>query len=191
MIKTTEQHIAEFKERFRYGLLTTTRFWAELYHMIKFIRQDDVAEIDRLRGERDKWHKLCGESDCERIELIKERDQLKAEVERLFAQIDGLRFERDLAIAHDRQPYPTAEAYELVCKARTRLDAEIERLNRIIAKELSENDELGAEFAYVRALQIESAQLREKLDVAEAEIIRLKHSVEYWESKSGYKWEPS
>ena len=28
-----------------------------------------------------------------------------------------LRWERDLAIAHDRQPYPTAWAYEQACKA--------------------------------------------------------------------------
>lgn len=43
--------------------------------------------------------------------------------------------ERDLAIAHDRQPYPTAEAYEKVCAARTKwqeqaeaAQAEVERL---------------------------------------------------------------
>lgn len=32
-------------------------------------------------------------------------------------QMDKLREERDLAIAHDRQPYPTAWAYEQACKA--------------------------------------------------------------------------
>jgi hypothetical protein len=31
---------------------------------------------------------------------------------RLWATLDAARRERDLAIAHDRQPYPTAEAYE-------------------------------------------------------------------------------
>jgi hypothetical protein len=34
------------------------------------------------------------------------------------ADVDKLRRERDLAIAHDRQPYPTAWAYEQACKAR-------------------------------------------------------------------------
>lgn len=32
--------------------------------------------------------------------------------------IETLRTERDLAIAHDRQPYPTTAAYEAVCKTR-------------------------------------------------------------------------
>lgn len=35
----------------------------------------------------------------------------------LLAHIKAVEQERDLAIAHDRQPYPTAEAYETVCKA--------------------------------------------------------------------------
>lgn len=33
-------------------------------------------------------------------------------------EIARLQQERDLAIAHDRQPYPTAQAYELACKQR-------------------------------------------------------------------------
>lgn len=32
-------------------------------------------------------------------------------------ELDALRRERDLAVAHDRQPYPTAWAYEQACKA--------------------------------------------------------------------------
>lgn len=36
------------------------------------------------------------------------------------AAITTLVAERDQAIAHDRQPYPTAEAYELACAARTK-----------------------------------------------------------------------
>lgn len=40
------------------------------------------------------------------------------EVERdLLAHISALEAELKLAIAHDRQPYPTAEAYEKVCQA--------------------------------------------------------------------------
>lgn len=34
--------------------------------------------------------------------------------------------QRDLAIAHDTQPYPTAQAYGLVCKARDALQAKLE-----------------------------------------------------------------
>lgn len=39
------------------------------------------------------------------------------------ARVVELEKERDLAIAHDRQPYPTAAAYEAVCKARTKWQA--------------------------------------------------------------------
>lgn len=50
-------------------------------------------------------------------------------------------------------------AYELL--------VENDRLRRIIAKELSENDDLGTEFTYVCALKEENRQIREKLSVAE------------------------
>jgi hypothetical protein len=39
------------------------------------------------------------------------------ELQNLRAQVAELTRERDLAIAHDRQPYPTADAYERVCAA--------------------------------------------------------------------------
>lgn len=41
---------------------------------------------------------------------------------------------------------------------------EVERLKKIIARELSENDELGSEFTYVIALKEENAQLRKALE---------------------------
>lgn len=40
---------------------------------------------------------------------------------------------------------------------------EIIRLKKIIAQELTENDELGSEFTYVMALKEEAARLREGL----------------------------
>lgn len=43
------------------------------------------------------------------------------------------------------------------------LEAENKRLERIIAKELTENDELGSEFVYVGALKAQNKQLREAL----------------------------
>lgn len=42
-----------------------------------------------------------------------------------------LRRERDLAIAHDRQPYPTAWAYEQACKALRRKTEAIERVRAV------------------------------------------------------------
>lgn len=45
-----------------------------------------------------------------------------------------LRWERDLAIAHDRQPYPTAWAYEQVCKARTAWQERAEQAEARLAR---------------------------------------------------------
>ena len=41
----------------------------------------------------------------------------KQSYEELERELAAAIRERDLAIAHDRQPYPTAEAYEKVCAA--------------------------------------------------------------------------
>lgn len=49
----------------------------------------------------------------------------------LSARVEQLTRERDLAIAHDTQPYPTAEAYELVCKTR---DSRAERAEARVAE---------------------------------------------------------
>lgn len=45
-----------------------------------------------------------------------------------YSHYEKAREERDLAIAHDRQPYPTAEAYEKVCAARTKWQARAEKV---------------------------------------------------------------
>lgn len=44
------------------------------------------------------------------------------------SELDQARAERDLAIAHDRQPYPTAFAYEQVCKTLERTKSERDKL---------------------------------------------------------------
>lgn len=49
------------------------------------------------------------------------------------AEHAGLRRERDLAIAHDRQPYPTAWAYEQACAALHRKTEAIERVLEWVA----------------------------------------------------------
>lgn len=60
-----------------------------------------------------------------------------AERDALAARCAELERERDLAIAHDTQPYPTAEAYEKVCAARTKWHEETKalqaRLDRVTA----------------------------------------------------------
>ncbi|MEY9995848.1 hypothetical protein ABIE67_007880 [Streptomyces sp. V4I8] len=49
------------------------------------------------------------------------------------AEQSELRRERDLAIAHDRQPYPTAWAYEQACKAREKHRERAEAAEAVIA----------------------------------------------------------
>ena len=63
------------------------------------------------------------------VEYVKEVEAdnvvLLARVERAEEMYKHLRSDRDLAIAHDRQPYPTVEAYEKVCKVLHKREAEL------------------------------------------------------------------
>lgn len=52
------------------------------------------------------------------------------QIEAAEAERDEARAERDLAIAHDRQPYPTAWAYEQACRALTEAQATIRKLTK-------------------------------------------------------------
>ena len=59
------------------------------------------------------------------------RDGLKdvsEQNEDLKTRLDAAEKERDLAIAHDTQPYPTAQAYEKVCKLLHEKESKIKRL---------------------------------------------------------------
>ncbi|MCJ7483897.1 MAG: hypothetical protein MUO31_13140 [Thermodesulfovibrionales bacterium] len=62
------------------------------------------------------------------------------------AKLEAAEAERDLAIAHDRQPYPTAQAYEKVCAALHSKEDELElanvNINQQIADLKAENKEL-------------------------------------------------
>jgi hypothetical protein len=69
----------------------------------------------------------------------------------LLAEVDRLREERDAAIAHDRQPYPTAWAYEQACRARDEARAEVDDLCRRIDDLTDEVNGLLAERARIRA----------------------------------------
>lgn len=52
------------------------------------------------------------------------------ELASLRTENERLTKERDLAIAHDTQPYPTAEAYEKVCEVLNKTKVENERLRK-------------------------------------------------------------
>ena len=50
------------------------------------------------------------------------------------ARLAEVEWERDLALAHDRQPYPTAHAYEQVCKALETTSARCEAMREALEK---------------------------------------------------------
>ena len=56
-----------------------------------------------------------------------------ADIAALLGEVDRLREERDLAVAHDRQPYPTADAYERACEALRKHRAEVDQLRERVA----------------------------------------------------------
>jgi hypothetical protein len=62
------------------------------------------------------------------------RAQLRSEAERLREENARLRRERDLAVAHDTQPYPTADAYEKVCAVLREREIEVERLRAVVER---------------------------------------------------------
>jgi hypothetical protein len=63
-------------------------------------------------------------------DIYPEQPEAQRRHDRLAAYIDTLTTERDLALAHDTQPYPTVWAYEQMCKTRDRLTAERDELLR-------------------------------------------------------------
>jgi hypothetical protein len=76
-----------------------------------------------------------------------------------------LRRERDLAVAHDRQPYPTAWAYEQACKALHRKEAAIDRVLEFAGR----LDETGRQLAGPDAVHPVAAHIRHLLDTPAGE----------------------
>jgi len=63
------------------------------------------------------------------LEAIRARNWGETEdTDELLMEVDRLTDERDLAVAHDRQPYPTAWAYEQACRALADARADVERI---------------------------------------------------------------
>ena len=61
-------------------------------------------------------------------DALDEIERLQSEVATLRSQLKETETERDLAIAHDTQPYPTADAYDKVCMANESKRVEIGKL---------------------------------------------------------------
>jgi len=75
-------------------------------------------ECARLADEVEQW-KMASQETARRL----------AEAN---ARMEELHLERDLAIAHDRQPYPTADAYEKTCAALHKAQAENAKLREAL-----------------------------------------------------------
>jgi hypothetical protein len=96
---------------------------------------DDTSEtwgdfLDENDGrESTGWFRDCGlgEVDAGDFSTLRYADAAyiaAASPDRILALLD----ERDAAIAHDTQPYPTVWAYEQACRALADAEAEVERL---------------------------------------------------------------
>ena len=96
---------------------------AELEQVVELARtqtEDCVQQVDQVLGHR--YHTPGVHYSIPHI------------AEKAAAEIAELTRERDLAVAHDRQPYPTAWAYEQVCRTdrekQARIDAALAECDR-------------------------------------------------------------
>jgi len=91
-----------------------------------------VAELERQLASRDRTIAELGASNAR---LLAEVDRLKVQLSNYADDRDEARRERDEAIAHDRQPYPTAEAYSAAVAAldhhRQRADALVDEMRQL------------------------------------------------------------
>jgi hypothetical protein len=87
------------------------------------------AEDGDVRFEYGDGCKVCEERGvCTISCLVAELVGLRTEVDQLRGENAQLTRERDLAIAHDTQPYPTAWAYEQACRVMHEVKAERDAL---------------------------------------------------------------
>src|SRR4029450_11119269 len=75
------------------------------------------SEVAALTAERDRLAEAYADASGQLTAARRSIEGLRTRMLAAEAERDRLREERDLAIAHDRQPYPTAEAYEGACRA--------------------------------------------------------------------------
>lgn len=80
------------------------------------------------------WKDLATRGSTRFHKLVKVCEDYSESNHRLIALIQEAEAQRDLAVAHDRQPYPTAHAYEHVCKARDEWKALAKRLYQALAE---------------------------------------------------------
>jgi len=128
--------------------------------------------------ELQEWKKLCDEAtpgpwyatiSYYDVEVEKERNTWT-----VGPHSDGVNWENDSNQPGYGMWHDDAKFAALARTAMPRLIEEVERLQRIIAREVTENDELGSEFVYVMALKDDVKRYREAL--------------EWYADKENYEW---
>ena len=108
-------------------------------------------------------------------------DLLNGHIMALFGELHDVTEQRDLAIAHDRQPYPTAAAYEAVC-------ATLERKRAELAEVTADRDRLSNTIAAAGQSAMDSAEYaRQGWD----EVERLRAAVERVKARTEPAPEPA
>jgi hypothetical protein len=106
----------------------------DLWHRIALAVLDDPQLLPHwaraARVDADTWHRACNDLD---------------------AELQRTRKERDLAVAHDRQPYPTAWAYEQACRALRDKQARIDRALTVLDAPRDPFDDGGEKLTHLRA----------------------------------------
>jgi len=111
--------------------------------------QEILKEINDKRKQKEERNRKADAYD----DLQTKLQAAEAEIERLKTELVNRDYERNM------------ETSALQAE-RDRLQSEVERLNKIIAKELSENDDLGAEYTYVNVLKAKLQAVEQVLDLA-------------------------
>src|SRR6186713_1496289 len=100
------------------------------------------AQLEALRKERDSAREFADEVLATQSAHIEQGLDLRAKFQRL---------EADYTVSQTEM-HRYRELWLKVVKEHSAALAEVDKLKRIIARELSENDELGSEFVYVQTL---------------------------------------
>lgn len=107
--------------------------------------------------------------------------ELAAEVAALRSRLTEVERQRDEAIAHDRQPYPTADAFEAACHALRKYRDLADRATAALQRSslaVEEAEGLRREFERRIASRPETASLANRLTAVEAERDRMLPVVE-------------
>lgn len=140
---------AQELERQKELYLAQTRIAADARESLRESRDKLAAltqERDRLRDWKESALKSLAKS--EKLHKLLPAKYLgwdvyeaaEAELTTLRAALAQMEKERDLAIAHDTQPYPTASAYDAVCAARDKWQSRAEDAEAALAQMRQEHD---------------------------------------------------